>query len=728
MKPVNLGILVLPLLMLFSMPTYALNQDDYSKKNNLKRLYAMSLSELMQVKVRTAATLTHSNKYYSPAALTVITQKDIKGSGARTLNELLQIYVPGLQLAKHHYGHSHIGTRGFISGEDNYFITVNGHAISKRSVTGGIAERDLMLLADIKQIDVIRGPGSAIYGFGAESMVIAITTFDGNTFNGTEVRTRAGLGTERYSIETKHGGSFGKKGAYFLYGGFSHVPGASLEDSPYIFGRSFTAKDSTLVEAGEPTETLIPREGAAYRDMPPIKLHAQLTWKDLQAHVRYTRGGEKLANRILRVAPPPIGNDAPLTDQEGQVGYQQVSAHIDYKREFFDSWMLEYAIGYDMSDYEKLSLNLPIIETRQFSHREDTYFSRAIIHWTPSDQISLAAGYEYNRNEYGLWSPYFPDKAPTSGRFKEGMPRWNTQIHSMLAEFQWHINEQWTTFSSARIDKHSFSDFEISPRFALVAIPTEKDAVKIILSRSNLLTYADNVYLMYHDGSENINTETLDNIEVRYERKHSSKIFTAISAYYQHINAVGWDVARQKSTIVGEQDQAGGEWELSYKGGTFQLGLSHLYHKLINFKLGESAKSTYVTAAPFGFGNNLDSWSNNITKIDGSLTLSDQWRIHGNLQYLWGFEGVKDQIAYRNSIAPEGAQVTDPGWEDTFEKSIFLNLGVAYMPINKLTFNLIGYHLLGLIDENLNKQIYLGGFGGYRNLAPSIGLDAQWEF
>ena len=58
-----------------------------------------------------------------------------------------------------------------------------------------------MLLSDIHHIEVTRGPGSALYGLGAISMVIAISTFDGDTFEGTEVRQASfqivcGLGTD----------------------------------------------------------------------------------------------------------------------------------------------------------------------------------------------------------------------------------------------------------------------------------------------------------------------------------------------------------------------------------------------------------------------------------------------------------------------------------------------------------------------------------------------------
>ena len=59
--------------------------------------------------------------------------------------------------------------------------------------------------------------------------------------------------------------------------GYSHVPGASTDDAPYIFGASFTSNDGAAILAGEPADVLLPRDGAAYRGLDPFKLHAQLS-------------------------------------------------------------------------------------------------------------------------------------------------------------------------------------------------------------------------------------------------------------------------------------------------------------------------------------------------------------------------------------------------------------------------------------------------------------------
>ena len=58
------------------------------------------------------------------------------------------------------------------------------------------------------------------------------------------------------------------------------------------------------------------------------------------------------------------------------------------------------------------------------------------------------------------------------------MPRWSTDLYSILGEWQWNINDKWTTFAGGRIDKHTFTDEMYSPRAAVVYSPTDIDTLK----------------------------------------------------------------------------------------------------------------------------------------------------------------------------------------------------------------------------------------------------------
>ena len=113
----------------------------------------------------TPAALTETPRNIVPATVTRITREDIYNSGARSLNELLDIYVPNLEWVRHHWENSHIGLRGIISDrEDKYLLLVNNRIMNDKTHYGAISERDLVQLQDIDHIDVIRGPGSPCWG------------------------------------------------------------------------------------------------------------------------------------------------------------------------------------------------------------------------------------------------------------------------------------------------------------------------------------------------------------------------------------------------------------------------------------------------------------------------------------------------------------------------------------------------------------------------------------
>ena len=168
--------------------------------------FDMSLEQLMETEITSTATLTESPARMAPAAITTITQEQIQASGARSLFELLDIYVPNLQWIRHHWESDHLGLRGIINDrDDKYLLLVNGRIMNERTHFGALSERDLMLLRDIHHVNIVRGPGSALYGPGAVSMVIDIITDNARTFEGTEVSGRLGAVEEFYAMEFKHG-------------------------------------------------------------------------------------------------------------------------------------------------------------------------------------------------------------------------------------------------------------------------------------------------------------------------------------------------------------------------------------------------------------------------------------------------------------------------------------------------------------------------------------------
>src|SRR6202012_1731918 len=151
-------------------------------------LDAMNLEQLMQVQV-SSDTLTMTERRLTPAAVTTIDHDQIQQANTRNLYDLLEIYTPDTYTALHQWEMPHTIIRG-IFGDDKTLMLVNGREMNERTHAGALAERDLVLQGDLDSVDVVRGPGSAVYGPGAVAGVINLTTLNGLTYQGTEIVAR----------------------------------------------------------------------------------------------------------------------------------------------------------------------------------------------------------------------------------------------------------------------------------------------------------------------------------------------------------------------------------------------------------------------------------------------------------------------------------------------------------------------------------------------------------
>jgi iron complex outermembrane receptor protein len=129
----------------------------------------------------------------APAVASVVTSEDIKKIGARDLDEALET-VPGLHVARNHAGYNPIYTIRGISSQFNPQVLVLINGIPITNVFQG--DRNLawggMPVEAIERIEVIRGPGSAVYGADAFAGVIDIITKSGQDISGTEIGGRIG--------------------------------------------------------------------------------------------------------------------------------------------------------------------------------------------------------------------------------------------------------------------------------------------------------------------------------------------------------------------------------------------------------------------------------------------------------------------------------------------------------------------------------------------------------
>ncbi|MFQ6034729.1 MAG: TonB-dependent receptor plug domain-containing protein [Sedimentisphaerales bacterium] len=698
--------------------------------NQPEDLFEMSLEELMEVSIETPGALTATTPRTSPSTATTLTKEDIQRCGARNLDELLDIMVPNLQMIYHPCQHKHLGLRGIISDRDDKFLLlVNGRQMNHKGYMGAFSERDLPMLKDIHHIDVVRGPGSALYGPGALAMVINIVTENAMTFQGTEFTARLGAIEEFYSWEIKHGKKFDKDSGIFLYAGADKYVGADSEDAPMVYGGNTSYPDNTtkVWPAGSVADHILPRDNQPYRGLPRFKVFGQYTNGDFDLWLRWTRGGYDFhAGTRFDFYDPYRGN-----------GYQQATALARYVQSISDSLSVDYTLSFDMFDFEYL-------HNIRDSSREDEYQGRILARWTPDKHHSLAFGGEWSHEEFGLKSPGFPHSPASDSTSSflydpktEGsrLPRWSTDTPSLLGEWQWKLNDKWTTFLGGRIDWHTFTDPMYSPRLSVVHTPSEADTFKLMASRSARTQLGHQMKLNWDRNGKDSETEQLDAYELRYERQHNRNLWFAGAVFYHDQEVVGWDWAEWEAGPQGDLQTYGFEVEAIYKTKKTMISLSHGYTKLIDFELASGA-STMITTEPYGFGNDLAAWSNHISKLNWRYDLDEKWATDGSVYVYWGYPGRKDWAEWQIAPVEQGGRgMTDnwvPGHDTAFGTSVYLNLGLQYELSPNLKIRLDGYNLLGWIDKDINKRLLAFGGrdngGDYRSHAAAVGISLTYRF
>ncbi len=157
------------------MSSYYAPLSEASQKDTDGSIYDLSLEDLMNLEVVTA-TKSLVKVADAPSAMTVITAEDIKRYGYRNLSEALARVT---EVYTRYEGHnSGADFRGFFTNNTRRQVLylLNGHRINDRFHFGDFYPDVIGDLSDVDRIEVIRGPGAALYGNNAILGVVNIIT------------------------------------------------------------------------------------------------------------------------------------------------------------------------------------------------------------------------------------------------------------------------------------------------------------------------------------------------------------------------------------------------------------------------------------------------------------------------------------------------------------------------------------------------------------------------
>lgn len=274
----------------------------FANADQLAALKRMSVDELLNVEV-TSVSRRGEGLRNAAAAIAVVTADDIRRSGATSVPEALR-NVPGLHVARVNSSVWAVSSRGFSSvNSEKLLVLSDTRSIYTPLVSGVQWSIQDYLLADIERIEVIRGPGAALWGSNAVNGVINITTRSARDTHGQYLGAGAG-GLEGYWLGARHGGETAGGKHFRVFGQFSdHESSRTLatatddewrmghvgfradwdgagEDAWTVQGDAYTAQIGQL----EPAVVVIGRDGATGR------LRQDVTGGNILARLRRPTG------------------------------------------------------------------------------------------------------------------------------------------------------------------------------------------------------------------------------------------------------------------------------------------------------------------------------------------------------------------------------------------------------------------------------------------------------
>jgi iron complex outermembrane receptor protein len=176
----------------------------------------LSIEQLAQIPVRSASKRLEPLSDV-PAALFVITGEEATDSGASSLPEALRL-APNLNVQQVDASQYSISARGFNGPQasNKLLALVDGRSIYTPLAASVFWELHLPILEDVRQIEVISGPGGTLYGPNAVNGVLNLITRDAQDTLGT--LARGTLGSQERSVALRHGLALGNNGAVRVYG------------------------------------------------------------------------------------------------------------------------------------------------------------------------------------------------------------------------------------------------------------------------------------------------------------------------------------------------------------------------------------------------------------------------------------------------------------------------------------------------------------------------------
>ena len=469
-------------------------------------LSSLSIEELMNLKVEGAA-LHPQTLQDAPASVTIITAEDIRKYGYRTLGEALGS-ARGFYLSDNRT-YQTVGVRGFnIPGDyaSRFLVMVNGHNMADNVFNFELAfGQDFPVEMNlIKQIEIIRGPSSALYGSnGVFATINIITTSPGE----------AGPPTLTSTV-----GSFGEKKAQML-------AGASLGNAKVLFSGSLFNNSGESPLYFPQFDTPENNHGNAVRMDSAKGYHffSDLTWRNWRVTAVFSE-----REKIQPISwGPTIFNDRGTHTNDirnyVEAAYTRELGRGTLRwRTYYDAYRLRARFDYPLDSAG--------VEDNRQTVSGDWAGTQLTYRFDVPHSGTLTVGGEAKIDLRARISDF--DVSPGTAVFQDINPR--DKAFALFAQDELQLSRHWKLNLGLRLDVSTYRHSFVTPRAALIYQPSSQWTYKFLYGRGFRNPSA--FELFFDDGrsgapNPDARPERADTVEVDLERKLGKRMNLVAAVY-----------------------------------------------------------------------------------------------------------------------------------------------------------------------------------------------------
>ena len=473
----------------------------------------------------------------APAATTVITAHDIEATGATDLDQALET-VPGLHVAYSPIAYNPLYiVRGFYSQYNpQVLMLVNGIPVTDMYFGDRGQGWGGMPVANIARIEVIRGPGSALYGADAFAGVINIVTKTAADIDGTEFGVRAG--------------SFDSKDAWVLHGRTA----GGWEQALSLEAFSTDGQRRTVEADSQSNFDALSGTSAS---LAPGAVNVQREGLDARLDLARDNWRWRMGYQGRRNAGVGAGA-AQAIDPRGNFDSDRFNADLTYDDpKFAEHWGLTTQVSYFDT---RLKSNLVLFPSGAFGGtfpegmignpgRAERHMradiSTLYTGWT-GHRLRLGTGYNYanlykvseSKNFDATLAP-LPGVPPPVREVSQDpslvyiLPHDRTLYYGYVQD-EWAFAPDWELTAGARYDRYSDFGNTFNPRLALVWQTSYRLTSKLLYGRAFRAPSFAELYNINNPvalGNASLHPETIDTLELAWDYHASPSLQTGLNLY-----------------------------------------------------------------------------------------------------------------------------------------------------------------------------------------------------